>query len=55
MLELDLDLETGHSVDTVKQAEVLPVVRERFEISRDEHLRLRDFPHHPRPHDRLRA
>jgi len=44
LLELDLDLEADLGVDTVKQAEVFAAVRERFGISRDEGLRLRDFP-----------
>ena len=44
LLDLDLDLEADLGVDTVKQAEVFAAVRERFGISRDENLRLRDFP-----------
>ena len=44
LLDLDLDLEADLGIDTVKQAEVFAAVRERFGISRDENLRLRDFP-----------
>jgi acyl carrier protein len=44
LLDLDLDLEADLGVDTVKQAEVFAAVRERFDIPRDENLRLRDFP-----------
>ena len=44
LLEPDLDLEADLGVDTVKQAEVFAAVRERFDIPRDENLRLRDFP-----------
>jgi acyl transferase domain-containing protein/acyl carrier protein len=44
LLDLDLDLEADLGVDTVKQAEVLAAVRERFGIPREENLRLRDFP-----------
>lgn len=44
MLDLDLDLEADLGVDTVKQAEVFAAVREQYGISRDDKLRLRDFP-----------
>jgi NAD(P)-dependent dehydrogenase (short-subunit alcohol dehydrogenase family) len=44
LLDLDLDLEADLGVDTVKQAEVFAAVRQRFGISRDEDLKLRDFP-----------
>jgi acyl transferase domain-containing protein len=44
LLDLDLDLEADLGVDTVKQAEVFAAVRERFAISRQDNLRLRDFP-----------
>ncbi|HET8681425.1 MAG TPA: acyltransferase domain-containing protein, partial [Micromonosporaceae bacterium] len=44
LLDLDLDLEADLGVDTVKQAEVFAAVRERFEVERDDDLRLRDFP-----------
>jgi NAD(P)-dependent dehydrogenase (short-subunit alcohol dehydrogenase family)/acyl carrier protein len=41
---LDLDLEADLGVDTVKQAELFATVRERYGITRDDHLQLRDFP-----------
>ncbi|MCU7729478.1 SDR family NAD(P)-dependent oxidoreductase [Actinoplanes sp. KI2] len=44
LLDLDLDLEADLGVDTVKQAEVFAAVRQRFEVARDDDLRLRDFP-----------
>ncbi len=44
MLELDLDLEADLGVDTVKQAETFAAVRETWNISRQESLKLRDFP-----------
>ena len=44
MLAMDLDLEADLGVDTVKQAEVFAVVRERFDIPRATDLKLRDYP-----------
>ena len=44
MLELDLDLEADLGIDTVKQAEVFALVRETFNIPRQDTLRLRDYP-----------
>ncbi|MGE5109635.1 MAG: SDR family NAD(P)-dependent oxidoreductase [Acidobacteriaceae bacterium] len=44
MLDLDLDLEADLGIDTVKQAEMFAAVRGAFDIPRDEHLKLRDFP-----------
>jgi acyl transferase domain-containing protein/acyl carrier protein/NAD(P)-dependent dehydrogenase (short-subunit alcohol dehydrogenase family) len=44
MLELDLDLEADLGVDTVKQAEVFGLVRETFDIPRQDNLKLRDYP-----------
>lgn len=44
MLALDLDLEADLGVDTVKQAEVFAVVRERFNIAKITDLKLRDYP-----------
>ena len=44
MLDLDLDLEADLGVDTVKQAEMFAAVRAAYNIPRDEHLKLRDFP-----------
>ena len=44
MLDLDLDLEADLGIDTVKQAEVFALIRERFDIERDDKLKLRDYP-----------
>jgi acyl transferase domain-containing protein/acyl carrier protein len=44
MLDLDLDLEADLGVDTVKQAEVFAAIRESYGISRDDNIRLREFP-----------
>ncbi|MGA8149557.1 MAG: SDR family oxidoreductase [Terriglobales bacterium] len=44
MLDLDLDLEADLGIDTVKQAEMFTAVRAAYNIPRDEHLKLRDFP-----------
>jgi acyl transferase domain-containing protein/NADP-dependent 3-hydroxy acid dehydrogenase YdfG len=44
MLDLDLDLEADLGIDTVKQAEVFALIRERFGIPRDDTLKLRDYP-----------
>jgi hypothetical protein len=44
LLDPDLDLEADLGVDTVKQAEVFAAVREKYQLERDDNLRLRDFP-----------
>jgi acyl transferase domain-containing protein/NAD(P)-dependent dehydrogenase (short-subunit alcohol dehydrogenase family) len=44
MLDVDLDLEADLGVDTVKQAEMFAAVRAKYNIPRDENLKLRDFP-----------
>ena len=44
MLDPDLDLEADLGVDTVKQAEIFAVIRDRYGIERDDSRRLRDFP-----------
>ncbi len=44
LLDPDLDLEADLGVDTVKQAEVFAAVRARWDLERDDALRLRDFP-----------
>ncbi len=44
MLDLELDLEADLGIDTVKQAEMFAAVRAAYNIPRDEHLKLRDFP-----------
>jgi malonyl CoA-acyl carrier protein transacylase len=43
-IELDFELEADLGVDTVKQAEILAAVRERYGLPRDEKFRLADFP-----------
>src|SRR5262249_4743638 len=44
MLDPELDLEADLGVDTVKQAEIFVAIRGRYDIPRDESLKLRDFP-----------
>jgi len=44
MLDVDLDLEADLGVDTVKQAEVFATVREAYGITREDQVKLRDFP-----------
>ena len=44
MLDLDLDLEADLGVDTVKQADLFASVRETYNISRNDQIKLRDFP-----------
>ncbi len=44
MLDVELDLEADLGIDTVKQAEMFAAVRKAFDIPKDEHLKLRDFP-----------
>jgi len=44
MLDPDLDLEADLGIDTVKQAEVFALVRETFNIPRQDTLKLRDYP-----------
>ena len=44
MLDPELDLEADLGVDTVKQAEIFAAIRGRYNIPRDESLKLRDFP-----------
>ena len=43
-IELDFELEADLGVDTVKQAEILAAVRERYGLPRDEKFRLADYP-----------
>ena len=43
-IEPDFELEADLGVDTVKQAEIMSAVRERFELERDEDFRLADYP-----------
>ncbi|MBI2069648.1 MAG: SDR family NAD(P)-dependent oxidoreductase [Elusimicrobia bacterium] len=44
MLELDLDMEADLGIDTVKQAELFGMIRDRFQIPRKEGLSLKDYP-----------
>ena len=44
MLDTGLDLEADLGIDTVKQAEFISEVRERFDIPRIEGLKIADFP-----------
>ena len=44
MLERDLDLEADLGIDTVKQAEVFAMVREAFDIPRQDDLKLSEYP-----------
>ncbi len=44
MLELDLDMEADLGIDTVKQAELFGMVREKYQIPRRENLSLKDYP-----------
>ncbi|MDI7267505.1 MAG: beta-ketoacyl synthase N-terminal-like domain-containing protein, partial [Myxococcota bacterium] len=43
-IQLDFELEADLGVDTVKQAEILAAVRERYALPRDEKFRLADYP-----------
>ena len=43
MLDLDLDLEADLGIDTVKQAELLMMIRTHYNIPRREDLRLSDY------------
>jgi acyl transferase domain-containing protein/acyl carrier protein len=44
MLDMELDMEADLGIDTVKQAEMFAAIRETYDISRDENVKLRDFP-----------
>ncbi|HAH05396.1 MAG TPA: hypothetical protein DCM05_02545, partial [Elusimicrobia bacterium] len=44
MLELDLDMEADLGIDTVKQAEIFGLIREKYSIPRAEGLSLKDYP-----------
>jgi acyl transferase domain-containing protein/NAD(P)-dependent dehydrogenase (short-subunit alcohol dehydrogenase family) len=43
-LDLDLDLEADLGIDTIKQAQILALVREQYGLPREEGVRLKDFP-----------
>ncbi|MBP6017200.1 MAG: SDR family NAD(P)-dependent oxidoreductase, partial [Candidatus Promineofilum sp.] len=44
MLDLDLDMEADLGIDTVKQAETFLAIRQAFDISRRDDMKLRDYP-----------
>jgi acyl transferase domain-containing protein len=44
LIDLDADLEADLGIDTVKQAQVLGKVRDKFDLRTEERLSLRDFP-----------
>ena len=44
MLEMDLDMEADLGIDTVKQAELFAGIREHYNITRKDGIRLKDYP-----------
>ena len=44
MLELDLDMEADLGIDTVKQAELIAELREKYSLPESENLQLKDYP-----------
>jgi malonyl CoA-acyl carrier protein transacylase len=44
MLELDLDMEADLGIDTVKQAELIGIIRDKYSIPKNENLSLKDYP-----------
>ncbi|MBI5595899.1 MAG: SDR family NAD(P)-dependent oxidoreductase, partial [Elusimicrobia bacterium] len=44
MLELDLDMEADLGIDTVKQAELIGIIRDKYAIAKSENLSLKDYP-----------
>ncbi|MEK7656212.1 MAG: SDR family NAD(P)-dependent oxidoreductase, partial [Elusimicrobiota bacterium] len=44
MLEPDLDMEADLGIDTVKQAELIGIIRDKYSIPRSENLSLKDYP-----------
>ncbi|HBL16543.1 MAG TPA: beta-ketoacyl synthase, partial [Elusimicrobia bacterium] len=44
MLELDLDMEADLGIDTVKQAELIGLIRDKYGIAKTENLSLKDYP-----------
>ncbi len=44
MLDLDLDMEADLGIDTVKQAELFAVMREKYGIAQQEGVQLKDYP-----------
>ena len=44
MLEPDMDMEADLGIDTVKQAEFFSIIRKKYDIPKQENLKLRDYP-----------
>ncbi|WP_428054258.1 SDR family NAD(P)-dependent oxidoreductase [Candidatus Avelusimicrobium facis] len=44
MLDLDLDMEADLGIDTVKQAELFAIMRDKYQIARQEGVQLKDYP-----------
>ena len=44
MLDLDLDMEADLGIDTVKQAELFAIMRETYNIAKQEGVQLKDYP-----------
>ncbi|HLE48337.1 MAG TPA: acyltransferase domain-containing protein, partial [Candidatus Thermoplasmatota archaeon] len=44
MLDPNLDLEADLGIDTVKQAELFGLIRETYQLARDDSLQLKDYP-----------
>ncbi|MFQ5980220.1 MAG: SDR family NAD(P)-dependent oxidoreductase [Candidatus Heimdallarchaeota archaeon] len=44
VLELDMDLEADLGIDTVKQAELFGLIRERWKLAREKGVKLSEFP-----------
>ncbi len=44
MLDLDLDMEADLGIDTVKQAELFAVMREKYQIAAQDGVQLKDYP-----------
>jgi len=44
MLDLDLDMEADLGIDTVKQAELFAIMREKYQIAQQEGVQLKDYP-----------
>jgi 3-oxoacyl-(acyl-carrier-protein) synthase/NAD(P)-dependent dehydrogenase (short-subunit alcohol dehydrogenase family)/acyl carrier protein len=44
MLELDMEMEADLGIDTVKQATILSILGETYQLERDEDLQLSDYP-----------
>jgi len=44
LIEFDLDMESDLGIDTVKQAEMFGMIRDSFNIPKDESIKIKDFP-----------